>query len=361
MRTLVVSDLHLGLRCGRDLLRDADRRTRLLQALGDVDRLVLLGDLLELRQGPVRDALGAAAPVLTEIGEALGAGRQVVVVPGNHDHHLLHAWLQRTARGGPPPPLGLDSAVDWRAGEPLGAVARALGPVDVEARYPGVWLRDGVYAIHGHYSDRHTTIPMFERLGAGAMARLLGQPAAEARGAEDYEAVLGPIYAWLHAVAQGGGPDRRRSSTGESAGASARLWRELRRGTRRGGWRRRALMMGFPVGIAALNRAGLGPLTRDIDGAALRRAPLLALDEVLRCLGIDAESVIFGHTHRAGPLPSDNPGEWRSATGTRLLNTGSWTHEPVFLGRDPRSSPYRPGFAVSLSDPGPPELVNLLD
>ncbi len=310
----------------------------------------------------MRDALAAATPVLAEIGDALGPGRQVLIVPGNHDHHLLDAWLERGARRGPRPPLGLESAVDWRAGEPLATVARALGPVDVEARYPGVWLREDVYALHGHYADRHTTIPMFERLGAGAMARLLGRPAAEARTAEDYEAVLGPIYAWLHAVAQGGGPARGGDGgSGESAGASARVWREMSRGPRQGGWRRRALMLGFPVGIATLNRAGLGPLTRDIHGAALRRAPLLALGEVLRCLGIDAEQVIFGHTHRAGPLPADDPGEWVSPTGARLLNTGSWTHEPVFLGRDPGSSPYRPGFAVSVPDAGAPELVNLLD
>ncbi len=349
------------MRSGHDLLRDAERRARLLASLKEVDRLVLLGDVLELRQGPVRDALAASTPVLGEIGAALGAGRQVLVVPGNHDHHLLDAWLARGARRGPRPPLGLDARVDWRAGEPLAAVARALGPVDVEASYPGVWLREGVYAMHGHYGDRHTTIPMFERLGAGAMARLLGKPPADATAAEDYEDVLGPIYAWLHALAQGGAPaPRRDGTTGASAGASARVWSELRRGSGQRGWRRRALLMGFPVGIAALNRAGLGPLSRDIDGAALRRAPLLALDEVLRCLGIDAGHVIFGHTHRAGPLPADDRSEWLSAAGAQLLNTGSWTHEPTFIGRDPGSSPYRPGFAVSIAD-GPPQLVNLLD
>jgi hypothetical protein len=357
------------MRDGRDLLRDAERRARLLGALQEVDRLVLLGDVLELRQGPVRDALAAATPVLAEIGEALGRGQQVVMVAGNHDHHLLDGWLERGARRGPRPPLGLESVIDWRAGEPLAALVRALGPVDVEVRYPGVWLRPGVYAMHGHYADRHTTIPMFERLGAGAMARVVGKPATDARVAEDYEAVLGPIYAWLHAVAQDGGPAQAGGANpagpggapSASAGASARVWRELSQGARSGGWRRRALMLGFPVGIATLNRAGLGPLRREIDGAALRGAPLRAVGEVLRCLQIDAESVIFGHTHRAGPLPADDRGEWIAARGARLLNTGSWIHEPTFIGRDPRSSPYRPGFAVSLSDDRPPELVNLLD
>jgi hypothetical protein len=71
--------------------------------------------------------------------------------------------------------------------------------------------------------------------------------------------------------------------------------------------------------------------------------------------------VIFGHTHRAGPLPLDEQAEWSAPTGSRLLNTGSWVHEPYFLGPDPQRSPYRPGFAVVVSDDRVPELRNLLE
>ena len=46
------------------------------------DRLVLLGDVLELRQGPVREALSVAEPVLRELGAALGPGARSVVVAG---------------------------------------------------------------------------------------------------------------------------------------------------------------------------------------------------------------------------------------------------------------------------------------
>ena len=72
-----------------------------------------------------------------------------------------------------------------------------------------MWLRDDVYAIHGHYGDRHTTVPMFERLGAGAMARIVRDSADGLARAEDYEAVLAPIYAWIHAIAQNRTPRRR--------------------------------------------------------------------------------------------------------------------------------------------------------
>lgn len=309
-----------------------------------------------MRQAPVREAMNAAAPVLAAIGAALPAGAEVVIVPGNHDHHLLDGWLARRGAEAPPEPLQTESPIDWQQGEPLAAVANALGLPSIRAAYPGVWLRDDVYATHGHYTDRHTTIPMFERLGAGAMARLLRKPADEAACAEDYEAVLGPVYAWLHATAQSGTPARGNHSDA----ASARIWRQLKRGARQGGWRRVALRLTFPVIIATLNRAGLGPLSRRVDAGSIRRAPLLALSEVTARLQIDATYVIFGHTHRAGPLPGDDPADWTTAAGARILNSGSWVHEPGFLGADPTTSPFRAGFAVRVGDSAPPELVNLL-
>jgi len=311
---------------------------------------VLLGDLIELRHGPVRDALDAAAPVLAAIGEALGDGGEAVIVPGNHDHELVRAWTERTARR---------TALDWRAGEPLAAVARALKPARVTAAYPGVWLREDVYALHGHYGDRHTTVPMLERLGAGAMALTIGQRDPAPERAEDYEATLAPLYAWIHAIAQTGGQNLG-PPTLSSHGTSGRAWGALS-GARRGGLRRRALVAGFPLVIGALNRAGFGPLRAELSGSELRRAGVRAAAEVVRRLRIDARYVLFGHTHRAGPVARDDRSEWTVAARTDLINTGCWVHERAFLGADPASSPYRAGFAVRLADEGPPALVNLLD
>ncbi len=357
MRTLLISDLHLGSSSRRDVLRDSERLDALLDALDDIDRLVLLGDVLELRQGPMRDALRTARPVLERLGDAVGGEGEVVLVPGNHDHQLLSAWLERRALDGAADELGLAAAVEWEPGDVLGEVTSWLGPARVRVSYPGVWLRDDVYATHGHYLDRHTTIPMFERLGAGAMARVVREPAAGPCRSEDYERVLAPIYAWIHAVAQRGGPEYGASSHG----ASARAWRALAASDGRRTLRRRALVASFPVVIAALNRAGLGPVGRDISGPELRRAALRAFAEVVRRLEIRADYVIFGHTHRAGPLPSDDASEWGAPPLPRLLNSGSWVHEPGFLGPRPDQSPYRAGFGVALSESGAPELANLLD
>jgi hypothetical protein len=322
-----------------------------------VQRLVVLGDVLELRHGPIREALGAAEPVLRALGRALGDG-EVVIVPGNHDHRLLAPWLERRSMARAPVSLDLESPVDWRGGEALAHLAAWLAPARVRAAYPGVWLRDDVYAMHGHYGDRHTTVPTFERLGAGAMVRVIGQRQRAPQRAEDYEAVLAPLYGWVDRLAEhrrpGGAPDR-------SLAPSSHLWSTLGGDGRPRGVRRRALRAGVTVAIAGLDRAGLGPLHGDLSGVELRRAGLAACGQVVQSLGIEARHIVFGHTHRAGPLAGDDPREWTIAGDKRMLNTGCWVHEPAYLGRSPHTSPYRAGFAALLDDGGSPRLVNLLD
>jgi len=53
------------------VLRSPDLRGPLLEAAASCRRLVLLGDVLELRHGPQRDALAVAREPLTELGGAL--------------------------------------------------------------------------------------------------------------------------------------------------------------------------------------------------------------------------------------------------------------------------------------------------
>jgi hypothetical protein len=214
-----------------------------------------------------------------------------------------------------------------------------------------------VYATHGHYCDRHTTVPMFERLAAGVMARLAAEPDGGPRRPEEYEATLAPIYAWIHALAQSGGPQLGESSHGPSA----RAWRTLAGSGRARRVRTRGLIAAFPALIAGLNRARLGPLRADLSGAELRRAGLRAFSEVLTRLDVGASHAVFGHTHRAGPLPGDTPDEWRTPSGVAMVNAGSWLHEPQYLGESPRRSPYRPGFCVAIDGDEPPSVSNLLD
>jgi hypothetical protein len=355
VRTLVVSDLHLGSHTKRDVVATPELRAPLLGAAGDCDRLILLGDLLELRHGPERDALGAAQAPLTDLGTALKPRTEVVIVPGNHDHHLLSGWFERRAQDGAPDPLELETEVDIRGDEPLARLKQWLAPATVRVAYPGIWLRPDVYATHGHYADLHLTMPTLERLAAGVMTRVDGLSGNGAGSAEEYEAVLAPIYAWIHALAQRISPDLG----GSLHGGSVRGWNALTASG--GGLRRRAMVALFPAGVAALNLARIGPFEADLSGAALRRAGLYGIDQALSRLGVNAPYVVFGHTHRAGPLAGDDRSEWRTSSGSSVINSGCWVSEPSFLGPDPSRSPYRVGFAVWVGEEGPPELVNLLD
>ena len=74
------------------------RRT-LLEEIAAADRLVLLGDVLELRELPLPAVLDAARPFFEELGEAM-TGRPVLLVPGNHDHRLAEPLLERLALEG---------------------------------------------------------------------------------------------------------------------------------------------------------------------------------------------------------------------------------------------------------------------
>ena len=77
-----MSDLHLGARGRQDVLRRERERAALVAGLRDCERLILLGDVLELRHGPLRAAVAQAEPVLRALGSAVD---DVVVVAGNHD------------------------------------------------------------------------------------------------------------------------------------------------------------------------------------------------------------------------------------------------------------------------------------
>ncbi len=353
MTTAVISDIHLGTNTGEDLLRRPAALDALLGTLEDADELVLLGDLLELREAPVAEVLAAARPVLEALGRSR-AGRRVTIVPGNHDHHL-GAWLiDRTRANGDGPALAVDTVSPPPAGGPAAAVARALGG-EVRLAYPGRWLRGDVYATHGHYLDAHNTVPTMERVVIGLVARAIGGLPAGRLEPADYEAALGPVYGLQYALAQAS-PAGRRLVSGR---ASVRAWHALGGSGGRRSIRTRVLGdVLFPAAIATLNRAGLGPLRSDLTALELRRGALRAMGQVLERLGVDARYVLFGHTHRAGPF--DGETDFTLSSGTQLLNTGSWVVEPTFLGERPRESPYFPGTCVIVPDDGPPRLERLL-
>jgi len=361
MRTLILSDLHLGGVSRSDLVRRPELRAPLLRAAEDVDRVVLLGDVLELRHGPPREALAVARPFFEDPGRA-----------------MIEPWLARRAEHPAPDVLGLEQLLTPAEASPMiERFADWAAPATVTAAYPGMWVRPDVYAMHGHYLDCHLTIPTIERLSVGVMSRLLGRPPHSFGTVEDYEAVTAPMYSWRHAMAR----DARTGNALNGIG-TVRAWRALagsgrdsnrnggppgrRRSSLAGRLRTRAIVSGFPVAVAALNRAGLGPLRPNVSSGELRGAGLRAMGEVTSRLGLDDAYVVFGHTHRTGPLPGDDEREWNGppspggAPGARLVNAGCWTYDSIFLTTSPGESPYWPGTCVLVEDSGPPTLQRLL-
>jgi UDP-2,3-diacylglucosamine pyrophosphatase LpxH len=329
VRTLVVSDLHLGGRLEHDVLRRPEPLKQLLDALRGIDRLVLLGDIVELMEAHPDQAMRVAEPVLRAIGERLLDTTEVIYVPGNHDKPLIREWV-RARRS----TLSVDTVVPLSASRTLARLTSWLWPATVQVRYPGVWLSDRVWATHGHYLDLHL-LPV----AAWGIARgLIGRPPGDGVAPAAYERARRPSTAratqWLPRPA-------------------AELLDELAELIR---------ASTMPRARRHLARRGIAPLNSRLLGLQMRHAAIPAFGRVVHRLGIDAEWAIFGHVHRLGPLDGDDQAEWLGpAGGPRIVNCGSWMYEPALLHRAVPPHPYWPGGAVLLEDGSEPRAVGLLD
>lgn len=354
MRTAIVSDLHLSSLFGEDVARDAAIRRVMLEEIAAADRLVLLGDVIELRERPLGAAMAAARPFFQDLGRTL-AGREVLLVPGNHDHRFAEPLLDQLsiAGGGA---LGLEHRFPPSPG-PAALLQDWLGEARLELAYPGAWLREDVYATHGHYMDCHLTLPRIECIAAAAAMRRRRIPTEAAPA--DYERVLRPIYGFGFARAQS-----RRGVGVRTAmeRPSEAVWR-LIGGSGAGEPLRRRLLAravraGVPLGIWGLNRLARADFDSDLSAAAIFRSGVEAAAEMSTRLGLAAAHVITGHTHRAGP--DEDETAWELPSGGTLHNTGSWVFATAFHhpGRPPNS--YWPGTVTWLDDEGPPRRVQLL-
>jgi UDP-2,3-diacylglucosamine pyrophosphatase LpxH len=330
LRTLVISDLHLGQRAHHDVLRRTAPLEALLEALDGVDRLVLLGDTLELMSRHPAPSMMAAEPILRAIGQRLGPEREVILVPGNHDEPLVRAWaLAQGTR------LTAGASVDPNASRALRRILSWLAPASARVNYPGVWLSDRVWATHGQYLDRHLVPESAFGLPRGLPGRHPGRPArpidyerGHRRGSRSRDSLLDralsrPIATLLESLAE---------------------------------FVRAATMPRLP---RLLMDVRLAPLTAKLLDAQMRHASIPAMARVVQRLGIDADFVVFGHVHRLGPLADQR--WWWGDPGPRFLNTGSWLYEPLLVDRATPPHPYWPGGAVLLEPGHEPRAVGLLD
>ena len=348
MRPVVIallSDLHLGTRSQADVLRRPKIRQILFEGLQDADQIVLLGDVVELREQSLPKVLEIALPFFEEMGEAL-PDKPITFVPGNHDHRIVVEWLEERRLENAP--LGIAERTSAGASRPLALIAERMPRSEIELAYPGMWLRPGTYAHHGHYIDAHMSIPRLEAIAISATARAIGGLPPVPRTPDDYEAAITPLYAFAYALAQRSGRARRVLGMD----FSRTVWRRI--DGRRDIASRALRGLAIPSAVFALNRAGMGPFEARVTGAALRESGIKAMLELIEALELDAREVVFGHTHRPGPLPGDH--QW----DRRLFNTGSWLYEPNLLNTTPGESPYWPGTVLLIEDDKAPELRRLL-
>jgi predicted phosphodiesterase len=343
--TAVISDLHLGTRSKADVLRHPKIRAILFEALRPADEIVLLGDVVELREQPLPDVLDVALPFFQDLGEAL-PGKRVTMLAGNHDHEVMAAWLEELRLDRKP--LGLEQRTAPDSSRIAKQLADQMPGIETELAYPGIWLRPGTYAHHGHYIDVHMSVPRLESIAVHVTARMTGGMPPAPRTPADYEAAMTPLYAFAYALAQGS--SRARRILGMDL--SRQVWKRI--DTRNDVSTRALRGVAIPSAVWALNRAGMGPFQAKLNGPALRQSGLIAMRELAAALAIEANEIVFGHTHRPGPLPRDT--DW----DPRLFNTGSWLYEPNLLQTTAGESPYWPGTVLWIEDDQPPRLESLL-
>ncbi len=330
-RTLLISDFHIGWRPIPSTLERARPLEILLEAVRGFDRLILLGDIVEMTATPAAHSMPIAAPILSQLGRALNGDQQVVLVPGNHDREMIARWL--AAHSGE---LTVETVIPRDASQALEQITGWLGRggAQVEVRYPGVTLSESVWATHGHYLDNH--LAPVSPFGLARRRRRL--PPAGAVGPAEYE--------W-----------RRRR---QLSAALRVMPRPLARVIEEVADILRAATM--PQLKERLLHPRWAPLTAALLGMQTRRHSIPALTQVLHGLGVDAEYVVFGHVHRLGPLPGEPIDKWSAPSGRpQFVNTGSWRYEPLLLGHVVPPHPYWPGGAVILEDGQPPRPVGLLD
>ena len=206
------------------MLRRDGAAEALFAALGDVDRLVLLGDSLELRNRRAREVLEASEPFFSR-SPRRSADRRAGDRRGQPRPRAGRALARAPLRTARP------RAADRRRRRP--PISRPRSPRSCPARtvefaYPGIWLREDVYATHGHYLDVHMTVPTFER------TRDRGQRAARARGQRALERralagrLRGAARPGLRLEPHGGA--ERATGAGDRRGRGDKVWRTLRSG-----------------------------------------------------------------------------------------------------------------------------------
>jgi UDP-2,3-diacylglucosamine pyrophosphatase LpxH len=379
LATAILSDLHLGAAHGDDLLRYPYFCARLREQLDGIEHVVLLGDILDLRFQQLEEVLRTAGPFFEMLGEVLRTAHspRVTYIPGNHDYHYAvrliedareQAILNEEA-------FALRQVVAPPAFFLARQLTRMLGTaaqVRVAYFYDTVESSEGpIFLTHGHYLDLHIDSGPARLLNLAQSVLAAAGQGPESITPDLYENLLRPQYELLHWIGQ--------SPAGGAL--QSRIYERLRGGrpadTAFSQFRKRALRRAASaagnVGLALAEsianrmfkeRLSLTSLAREAQVEETIRAFSLSLENLQSYLPQGAHAVIFGHTHRPGPLEGIDAAErWMvnmRGQPTMVLNSGSWLYDDG-KARGPEYRPQRwPGSFILIPDQGPPRVVEVL-
>jgi UDP-2,3-diacylglucosamine pyrophosphatase LpxH len=291
-RLVVISDTHIGAPLAvLTYPRAIEAMVEKLSSLGQIDELVLLGDIFDFWQSPVSVALSRGRDMMSALYELGNVGR-MVFLPGNHDHHIFRLYyeeqLGRRLREGniELPDLEMPITDECPA---LDAIRPSGAPVPLSMTYPiyqvSVQGRDALLT-HGHF------LGFFERSlwrpKHSVVSSMLLNRTGGSLSLEDMENFMSPYYEMFTLSANVPGVVDGRY----------RIYRMI-------------LKTGKALGVDSDTRTSVQ------RNATVEESSVLVEAMLDHFCTEKPRYFVYGHTHKQGLLTLP-------ISGTEAINTGAW-------------------------------------
>jgi len=295
-RIVVISDTHFG--DPFDVLTSnhlVEALVECLEGLGDIDELILLGDVFDFWKAPIDEAMTRSKRFMSALYMLNNVGR-MVYIPGNHDHYVFRLYYQEQIinrlRAGEldQPELNMPLTTDCPTMDALRPKGARVPLVAVYPIYQVSVRGRQALLTHGQllgFFERALWAPGRSRVSSLVLKK------SESLGLEDMEIFISPFYEMLTLSA-------------------------LVPGVPNGGYRvyRMLSRTGKALGLQGAARESASRGTTIEENVAEIEALLDYLcDE-------KPDYFVYGHTHRAGILALP-------LSGTIAINTGCWLADGV--------------------------------
>lgn len=288
-RVAVISDFHLGDPASTVDSGTCEALRSAIEALGQLDELILLGDVFDFWQAPLGEAIERGRDLVSSLF-MLQNVKRIVYVPGNHDHHVCRMYFEeetaRRLREGntEPPELIIPMTDDCPVMAPLIPPDSAV-PFSMVYPFHQLTVQGkSVLFTHGHL------LGLFERSlwMRNAMMSSLLLSKGESLSLEDVERFASPYYEMLALS----------TSMPGVVNGRYRIYRAV-------------IRAGKALGLAGESRtSSLRDTTVEQNAVELEALLDQLTDE-------KPDYFVYGHTHKAGKL-------LLPLSGVTAVNSGCW-------------------------------------